>query len=167
MDARCRRTEVESPILWPSGAGFWDMPIWMCSDPRHRCCRKPPSSRLSQTRTLGLSQSRCCQWFTDARRRRTEARSTIWRPSSARFLRCTDLDVLRTRLLLLSEATIIEIESDPNFDPSESNKFNSLACRLAFNPHADQHPGCVGQADAELQSRGEAIAESRETSRSS
>ena len=31
---------------------------------------------------------------------------------------CADLDVLRIRLVVLSEATIIEIESDPKFDPS-------------------------------------------------
>ena len=43
---------------------------------------------------------------------------TIWGPSSARFLGCADLDVLRIRLVVLSEATIIEIESDPKFDPS-------------------------------------------------
>ena len=30
-------------------------------------------------------------------------------------LGCVDLDVLRIRLVVLSEATIIEIESDPNF----------------------------------------------------
>ena len=36
-------------------------------------------------------------------------------PSSARFLGCADLDVLRMRLVVLSEATIIEIESDPIF----------------------------------------------------
>ena len=56
----------------------------------------------------------------DARCRRTEARSTIWGPSSARFLGCADLDVLRIRIVVLSEATIIEIESDSIF-------------------HADQH----------------------------
>ena len=37
-------------------------------------------------------------------------------PSSARFLGCADLDVLRIRLFVLSEATIIEIESDPILD---------------------------------------------------
>ena len=30
------------------------------------------------------------------------------------FLGCADLDVLRIRLVVLSEAAIIEIESDPN-----------------------------------------------------
>ena len=34
-------------------------------------------------------------------------------PSSAGILGCADLDVLRIRLFVLSEATIIETESDP------------------------------------------------------
>ena len=69
-----------------------------------------------------------------------EARSTIWRPSSARFLRCADLNVLRIRLVALSEATFIEIESDPNVDPSQSRNINALARRAASNRRADQQP---------------------------
>ena len=40
---------------------------------------------------------------------------------------------------LLSEAAIIEIESDPSFDPPDWHNVNGLACRSASKSHAGQH----------------------------
>ena len=53
------------------------------------------------------------------------------------ILGCADLDVLRIRLVVLSEAAIIEIESDPKFDPPESSDLKMLARRSAPNLRAE------------------------------
>ena len=50
---------------------------------------------------------------------------------------CADLDVLRICLVVLSEATIIEIESDPKFDPPESRSLNRFARRSASTLRAE------------------------------
>ena len=124
-------------------------------DRRPRAAGKPrrphrgPGSRISvvRLRTLGLSRSRCCQWLTDARCRRTEARSTIWRPSSARFLRCTDRDVLRTRLLVAVRNTFIEIESDPILHADRGSNFGSVAVSMMSVAYGRQMPANGRQID--------------------
>ena len=70
---------------------------------------RPGVNRLS---ILGLSRTRCCQWPIEARYRQTEARSTICRLFSAS---CTDAPIWlcpESASSTLSEAAIIEIESD-------------------------------------------------------
>ena len=59
-----------------------------------------------------------------------EASSTIWGPSSARFLGCADLDVLRISLVVLSEGTIIEIESDPIFHTEQHEYLSDVGHRM-------------------------------------
>ncbi len=54
-----------------------------------------------------------------------------------RSVGCGDLDVPRIRLVVLSEATIIGIESDPKFDPPESRNLNRLAGRSASTLRAE------------------------------
>ena len=54
-----------------------------------------------------------------------EARSTIWGLPAPYFLGCADLDVLRIRLVVLSEATIIEIESDPILHADRGSNFKA------------------------------------------
>ena len=64
------------------------------------------------------------------------------------ILGCADLDVFRIRLVVLSEAAIIEIESDPNIDPQlECAPEGGQVARLELTGNAGlSEDGSHGQA---------------------
>ena len=153
------------PIMTAQGRIRGRMPILRSLSAAGRTNPGNPGLSTTSRRIIGWSKGRVANtllvgtnlWFC----RGLDDVSGLWTPDAGEWRQIDNLgafqrqifgmclDVLRIRLVVLSEATIIEIESDPNFDPSTLT-MSMVRTRIGAEYTRQTTPECFGSGEMRL-----------------